>query len=72
MLDNRGERILAKSLFRELRGQGYSGAQILDLTNELLDLVTEDLHDAMTSALGDSPDEIASDRPYAVPGRHLH
>lgn len=39
----KGTRILAKSLFRELRGNGYSPNQILSLSTELIDLVTEDL-----------------------------
>ncbi len=40
-----GEKILAKSLFKDLRGHGYSANQILSLTNELLELVTRDLHE---------------------------
>ncbi len=44
-LDNRGTRILAKSLFKELRGSGYSTNQILNLSTELIDLVTQDLKD---------------------------
>ena len=43
MLDNKGTKILAKSLFKELRGNGYSANQILGLTTELIDLVTQDL-----------------------------
>jgi hypothetical protein len=46
MLDNKGTKILAKSLFKELRGNGYSANQILGLTTELIDLVTQDLRDA--------------------------
>jgi hypothetical protein len=46
MLDNKGTKILAKSLFKELRGNGYSASQILGLTTELIDLVTQDLRDA--------------------------
>jgi hypothetical protein len=38
-------RILAKSLFKELRGNGYSPNQILSLSTELIDLVTQDLKD---------------------------
>ena len=48
-LDVKGTKILAKSLFRELRGSGYSTNQILSLSTELIDLVTQDLkagHDA--------------------------
>jgi hypothetical protein len=43
VLDNKGTRILAKSLFKELRGNGYSANQILSLSTELIDLVTQDL-----------------------------
>jgi hypothetical protein len=43
MLDAKGTRILAKSLFKELRGNGYSTNQILSLSTELIDLVTQDL-----------------------------
>jgi hypothetical protein len=42
-LDNKGAQILAKSLFKELRGNGYSTNQILSLSTELIDLVTQDL-----------------------------
>ena len=50
MLDNKGTKILAKSLFKELRGNGYSANQILGLTTELIDLVTQDLRDANAAA----------------------
>ncbi len=43
MVDPKGTRILAKSLFKELRGNGYSANQILTLSTELIDLVTQDL-----------------------------
>jgi hypothetical protein len=42
-LDVKGTKILAKSLFKELRGSGYSANQILSLSTELIDLVTQDL-----------------------------
>jgi hypothetical protein len=42
-LDVKGTKILAKSLFKELRGSGYSTNQILSLSTELIDLVTQDL-----------------------------
>src|SRR5512133_2134954 len=44
-LDTRGTQILAKSLFKELRGSGYSPNQILSLSTELIDLVTQDIKD---------------------------
>ena len=50
MLDNKGTKILAKSLFKELRGNSYSANQILGLTTELIDLVTQDLRDANAAA----------------------
>jgi hypothetical protein len=50
MLDNKGTKILAKSLFKELRANGYSANQILGLTTELIDLVTQDLRDANAAA----------------------
>jgi hypothetical protein len=46
VLDVKGTKILAKSLFRELRANGYSPNQILSLSTELIDLVTEDLKGA--------------------------
>ncbi len=46
MLDAKGTKILAKSLFKELRGNGYSANQILSLSTELIDLVTQDLKSA--------------------------
>jgi hypothetical protein len=49
MLDVKGTQILAKSLFKELRGSGYTANQILSLSTELIGLVTADLrseHDA--------------------------
>jgi pyruvate-formate lyase-activating enzyme len=47
VLDNKGTRILAKSLFKELRTNGYSTNQILSLSTELIDLVTQDLKGAV-------------------------
>jgi len=39
----RGLSILARSLFRQMRDQGYSTEQIIGLSSELLDLVNNDL-----------------------------
>jgi hypothetical protein len=50
VLDNKATRILAKSLFKELRGNGYSANQILGLSTELIDLVTQDLRDTQVPA----------------------
>ncbi len=50
MLDSKGTKILAKSLFKELRGSGYSTNQILSLSTELIDLVTQDLKEGHAQA----------------------
>jgi hypothetical protein len=41
--DSRAARILARSLFRDMRQTGYSSPQILALATELIDLVTKDM-----------------------------
>ncbi len=58
ILDNKATKILAKSLFKELRGNGYSPNQILGLSTELIDLVTQDLRDASAAS---SRNEVAED-----------
>ena len=40
---NRGVRILAKSIFKELTAQGYDSRQIVSLATELISEVTQDL-----------------------------
>ena len=58
MLDEKATHILAKSLFKELRVNGYSPHQILGLTTELIDLVTQNLreeHDHAGKRDGDTP-----------------
>jgi hypothetical protein len=52
-VDAKAARILAKSLYRELRGNGYTPKQILSLSTELIDLVTQDLKA--------NPDELEAD-----------
>ena len=37
-------KILAKSIFKELKSQGYETKQIVGLATEILSQVTEDLH----------------------------
>jgi hypothetical protein len=59
MLDNKATKILAKSLFKELRGNGYTANQILGLTTELIDLVTQDLRDANAAAQAPAAQEEA-------------
>jgi len=41
--DARAARILANSLFRDMRQNGYECSQILALATELIDLVTKDV-----------------------------
>ncbi len=50
-LDVKGTQILARSLFKELRGSGYTANQILGLSTELIDLVTQDLKAEQTPHL---------------------
>jgi hypothetical protein len=61
MLDNKGTKILAKSLFKELRGNGYSANQILGLTTELIDLVTQDLRDRNAASAVQQPEASGDD-----------
>jgi hypothetical protein len=61
ILDNKGTKILAKSLFRELRGNGYSTNQILSLSTELIDLVTQDLKDEHAHAVAAAQAGAAND-----------
>lgn len=47
----RALRILAKSVFKELKAGGYDRGSMVLFTNELLELVTTD---AQTDAIGDA------------------
>ena len=38
-----GARILARSFYKELRESGYTPRQLLSLSTELIDLITQDL-----------------------------
>jgi hypothetical protein len=59
--DAKATRILAKSLFKELRGNGYSPNQILSLSTELIELVTQDLRaDQATPPARPAGDDSAS------------
>lgn len=42
----RALKILAKSVYRELKASGYDRSEIVGFTNELLDLVTSEIKDA--------------------------
>ena len=46
--EQRALRILAKSVYRELKASGYERSDIVGFTSELLDLVTTDLRDDTT------------------------
>ena len=47
LLRNRN-RTVAKSFYRQLKTEGFSHEQIIDLSATLLDLVTEDMKDRVT------------------------
>jgi hypothetical protein len=47
--DIKGLTILARSLFRQMRQQGYSTEQIIGLSSELIQLVREDLQKAVAA-----------------------
>ena len=42
-------KILAKSIFKELKSQGYEPKQIVGLATEILSQVTDDLHTDVAS-----------------------
>jgi hypothetical protein len=48
--DTKGLGILARSLFRQMRAQGYSPEQIIGLSAELIQLVREDLAESIAQA----------------------
>jgi hypothetical protein len=48
--DARGIRIIAKSVYRELRNSGHSRSDIVAFTNAVLELVTTELRDAQEAA----------------------
>lgn len=41
--DPKALKILAKSIFRELRSQGYEAAQVVSFATEIISLVTSDI-----------------------------
>jgi len=45
-----GARILARSFYKELRASGYTPKQLLALSTELIDLITQDLHNERKGA----------------------
>jgi hypothetical protein len=48
--DSRGLRIIAKSVYRELRSSGHSRSDIVAFTNAVLELVATELRDAQEAA----------------------
>lgn len=48
--DVKGVNILARSLFRQMREQGYSAEQIISLSSELIELVRGDLQRDVAAA----------------------
>lgn len=44
--DSRSLKILAKTIYRELRGSGFQTRDVIALAGELLALVTSDVRDA--------------------------
>ncbi len=48
--DARGVSILARSLFRQMREQGYSAEQIIGLSSQLIHLVSSDMRDDLEPA----------------------
>lgn len=48
--DTKGLGILARSIFRQMRAQGYSPEQIVGLSAELIQLVREDLAESIAQA----------------------
>ena len=51
LLHDRSLKIIAKSLFRELKENGYDNRQIVNLSTELLGLVTSELRDTGQAAV---------------------
>ena len=49
--NKRAVSILARSLFRQMREQGYTPEQIIGLSSELIELVSHDLRQERTSEL---------------------
>ena len=48
--DKKGTKILARTFFNQLRAGGYTPNQIIDISTELIDLVTNDLKDPQKPA----------------------
>jgi len=46
-----GARILARSFYKELRSSGYTPRQLLTLSTELIELITQDLQNERREAV---------------------
>lgn len=51
--DSRALAILAKTIYRELRGNGFHAKDVIALAGELLSLVTSDVRSGSSSKRGD-------------------
>ena len=49
-LNRHRNKVVAKSFYRQLRSEGFSHEQIIELSATLLDLVNEDLRDVRPTA----------------------
>jgi hypothetical protein len=49
-LSKNRNKVLAKSFYRQLKTEGFSTEQIIELSTTLLDLVTEDLKDPVRAS----------------------
>jgi hypothetical protein len=56
--DTRAAQILARSLFRDMRANGYHNQQILALATELIDQVTRDMRGEGEAALAKPAPEV--------------
>lgn len=63
--DAKGTKILARTFFNQLRGNGYTPTQIIAVASELIDLVTCDIRDA------DKAQAAVSAAPAAVVAREV-
>lgn len=45
---------VAKTLYRQLRGEGFTHQQIIELSSNLLDQVTEDLRESNTPPVAEA------------------
>ncbi|NMO18042.1 hypothetical protein HPC49_10175 [Pyxidicoccus fallax] len=58
---NRGISILASSLFRQLVAHGYTPSHVVNLTTELLDLLSTSLRSAASPAMEPVPIPVRTD-----------